>query len=69
MVQIEDNILTVITDAAEWPEDIDRIRASARRAEIISQLEKADHSEMEGLKKELRAAEVLVAVSSFTPRG
>jgi F-type H+-transporting ATPase subunit epsilon len=67
--QIEDNILTVITDTAEWPENIDGVRAQARHDELESQLEKAEHAELEDIKKEIRAMKVLIEVSKLPPAG
>jgi len=69
VAQIENNILTVITDVADWPEDIDRARVTARRDELEGLLEKAEPQEIENLKYELRAAEVLLTVGSFPPSG
>jgi len=71
IAQIEDNVLTVITDTAEWPEDIDRARAVAIRDDILNRLDRVDTAvvDVEGLKGELRAAEVLVAVGALPPSG
>lgn len=69
MAQIDENIITIITDTAEWPEDIDRNRAIAICEDVKSRMEKAEAAELDGLKKELREAEVLITVSGFPPSG
>lgn len=69
IAQMEDNILTVITENAEWSEDIDRTRAALLRDDILAKLEKAPHHEAERLKRELREAEVLMSVSALPPSG
>jgi F-type H+-transporting ATPase subunit epsilon len=67
--QMEDNVLTVITETADWPEDIDRNRALARRDEAQAQLEKAEPAEQDKLRWDLRCAETLILVSGFPPSG
>jgi F-type H+-transporting ATPase subunit epsilon len=69
VAQFENNILTLITDEADWPENIDRNRVLARRDELLNLIEKAEHDELEELKKEFRATEVLVTVSGFPHSG
>jgi F-type H+-transporting ATPase subunit epsilon len=69
VVQVEDNIITVVTETAEWPEDIDRNRATARRDELLTLIEKADPTEQDGLRNELRGMETLILVGGFPPSG
>ncbi|MCL2204386.1 MAG: F0F1 ATP synthase subunit epsilon [Defluviitaleaceae bacterium] len=69
VAQMDDNILTIITETADWPEDIDRNRATAWRDDILARMEKAELAELEDLKKELRSAELLITVSGFPPSG
>ena len=69
VAQMDGNVLTVITEAAEWPEDIDRARAAAQRDEVLKRMEKAEVKELDALKRELRAAEVLMAVGAMPPSG
>lgn len=69
VAQMEDNILTIVTETAEWPEDIERARVVALRDEVLAKLEKAETAEQEELKKELRHTETLITVSQFPPSG
>ena len=70
VAQMEDNTLTIITETAEWPEDIDRSRAVARRDELLERIKRVDDfNERQGLRKELQAAELLITVSEFPPSG
>jgi len=67
--QFEDNIVTIVTETAEWPEDIDKSKAMAKRDEILAHMEKATPQEQDGLRMELRGAETLILVSGFPPSG
>jgi F-type H+-transporting ATPase subunit epsilon len=70
--QVEDNIVTIITENAEWPEDIDRNRAQTRRDDILDRLAKADPiepEEQDALRQELRNVETLIMVSNLPPSG
>jgi F-type H+-transporting ATPase subunit epsilon len=67
--QVENNIVTIVTETAEWPEDIDRNRAVTLRDETLAKLEKATPADQEALRMELRCAETLIMVSGFPPSG
>ncbi|MCL2501280.1 MAG: F0F1 ATP synthase subunit epsilon [Defluviitaleaceae bacterium] len=67
--QFEDNILTLVTETAEWPEDIDKSKAATKRDEILAHMEKAAPQEQDGLRMDLRGAETLILVSGFPPSG
>ena len=69
VAQMEENILTIVTEVAEWPEDIERARAVTQRDEALARMEKAEPAEQEELKKVLRKAETLITVSAFPPSG
>ncbi|MCL2189440.1 MAG: F0F1 ATP synthase subunit epsilon [Defluviitaleaceae bacterium] len=69
VAQMDDNIITIVTETAEWPEDIERARATAWRDETLVKMEKADPAEQAALKKDLRSAETLITVSHFPPSG
>ncbi|MCL2364947.1 MAG: F0F1 ATP synthase subunit epsilon [Defluviitaleaceae bacterium] len=69
IAQMDEDVLTVITETAEWPEEIDRARAAAARDDLVNRITKAESVEMDGLKKELRAADVLMAVGAMPPSG
>jgi len=69
IAQMDDNVLTIITESAEWPEEIDRIRVATHREELINRITKAKAAELDDLKKELRAAEVLMAVGALPSSG
>ena len=69
VAQIDDNIITIITETAEWPEDIDRSRAIEKRDDLLNRMETAEPDALEGLKEELRAAELLVTASELPSSG
>jgi len=64
---IQGDVLTILTNDAEWPEDIDRARAEADRQEAEWRLhERADDVEMGRDQVLLRRALVQIEVSSHT---
>jgi F-type H+-transporting ATPase subunit epsilon len=70
VAQVENNVVTIISETAEWPEDIDRNRAITRRDEKIARMEAAhDTDERETLRREIRNEELLITVSGFPPSG
>ena len=69
VAQMENDIVTIVTETAEWPENIDRAKASAWLDETINQMEKATPAEQERLRANLRGAETLIMVSGFPPSG
>jgi F-type H+-transporting ATPase subunit epsilon len=69
VAQIEDNIVTVLTETAEWPEEIDKNKAAIQRDEALALLEKVTPAERERLRYEIRGAETLILVGGFPPSG
>ena len=64
---IKDNVLTVLTHDAEWPEEIDRAHAHATREHAERRLqEKTDDLEIQSDQVLLRRALVQIEVSSYT---
>jgi F-type H+-transporting ATPase subunit epsilon len=69
-VQVEDNVVTIITETAEWPEDIDRPRSAARRDDLLARMNAAaDMGEKDELNRQIKDLNVLIAVSHFPPSG
>ena len=67
VASIQNDVLTILTDDAEWPEDIDRARAEADREEAERRLqERADDIELKHDQVLLRRALVQIEVSAFT---
>jgi len=67
VVTIQNDVITVLTNDAEWPEDIDRARAEAEREELERRLrERADDVEIGHDQVRLRRALVQIEVSSHT---
>ena len=68
VASIRNNVLTILTNDAEWPEDIDRALAEADREAAERRLqEKADDLEIQHDQVLLRRALVQIEVSSYTP--
>jgi len=66
VAQMEDNVVTIISEDAEWPEDIDRGRAVALRDEKQALLDASESSiERDTLRREIKTQEVLITVSGF----
>jgi len=66
IVEIRDDAVTVLTGAAEWPEDIDRTRAEAEREYAERRLRES--ADALGIKRDqvaLRRALVQIEVSSY----
>jgi len=64
---IKDNVLTVLTHDAEWPEEIDRAHAHVTREHAERRLqEKTDDLEIQSDQVLLRRALVQIEVSSYT---
>ena len=62
---MQDNVLTVLTNDAEWPEEIDHSRAKADREHLERRLqEKTDDIEIQNDQVLLRRALVRIEVSS-----
>jgi len=63
---VRDDVLTILTSDAEWPEDVDRVRAEADREHAERRLrERADDIEIQHDQILLRRALVQIEVSSF----
>jgi len=64
---IEDDVLTILTDDAQWPEEIDLAQAKADRERAEQRLrEKEDDRELQNDQVLLRRALVQIEVSSHT---
>ena len=64
---IQNDVLTILTEDAEWPEDIDRARAEADREQAERRLqERVDDVEIGYDQVRLRRALVQIEVSSST---
>jgi len=67
LAAIQDNVLTILTNDAEWPEDVDRARAEADREQVERRLqERVDDIEIQHDQVLLRRALVQIEVSSYT---
>jgi len=66
LAEIHENTVTILTNMAEWPEDIDRARAEADREQAELQL-KSSHDDVEIRKDQinLRRSLVRLEVSSY----
>jgi len=66
IAEIKDNLLTVITNEAEWPEDIDRAQAQIDRDHVEKRLqEMTDDIEIRRSQILLRRSLVQIEVSSY----
>jgi len=64
---IKNNVLTILTQDAEWPEEIDLTRAKADHEHARQRLrEKADDMEMQNDQVRLRRSLVQIEVSSYS---
>ena len=67
VASIQNDVLTILTNDAEWPEDIDRARAEANREEAERRLqERADDIEIKHDQVLLRRALMQIEVSKYT---
>ena len=67
LASVRNNVLTVLTNDAEWPEEIDRARADANREHAQRRLqEKTDDIEIREDLVMLRRALVQIEVSAYT---
>ena len=67
IAEIKDDVITILTDMAQWPEDIDSERARADRADAESRLPMdSDDAEMQIVDRvALRRALVQIEVSAY----
>ena len=66
VVNVRDDVVTVMTDMAEWPEEINLARAEAAKAKAESDAQKiVDDKEIRGNQIALRRALVQIEVSSY----
>lgn len=68
LATIQNNVLTILTIGAEWPEDIDRLHAEADREHAERRLqERTDDIEIQHDQVLLRRALVQIEVCSYSP--
>ncbi|MCL2699132.1 MAG: F0F1 ATP synthase subunit epsilon [Defluviitaleaceae bacterium] len=66
LAEVKDNVLTILTQEAHWPEDINHDRARAERENVARQmLEETTDVEVRRLEVMLRRALVQIEVSSY----
>jgi len=66
LVEIKDDVLSILTIAAESPEEIDRAKAEAARNRAERRLrENVDNLELKKIQARIRREEVRIEVSSF----
>ena len=66
LASIQNDVLTILTNDAEWPEDIDRARAEADREHAERRLqERTDDIEIQHDQVLLRRALVQIEISSY----
>jgi F-type H+-transporting ATPase subunit epsilon len=66
LVQVRDNVVTILTGDAQWPEDIDRARVEAERAAAERSLkEGADTVQVQKDHVTMRRTLVLTVVSTY----
>ncbi|MCL2399477.1 MAG: ATP synthase F1 subunit epsilon [Defluviitaleaceae bacterium] len=66
VVNVRDDVVTVMTDMAEWPEEIDLARAEAAKAKAEAEAQNfADDKEIRSNQISLRRALVQIEVSSY----
>jgi len=66
IAEMQKDVLTILTNDAEWPEDIDRARAEADREEAERRLESAvEDMEIQSHQVLLRRSLVRIEVSSY----
>ena len=64
--EITSDNVTVLSDAAEWPNEIDRVRAEAAKARAEARiLQKGGDTDMQRAELSLRRALVRIEVSSY----
>jgi len=70
VAQVENDVLTIITESAEWPEDIDQVRVEANREATLAELARATSpTEQTALREELKRLDLLLEVSKYPPSG
>ncbi|MCL1807884.1 MAG: ATP synthase F1 subunit epsilon [Oscillospiraceae bacterium] len=66
IIQVKDDEVTVLTNGAQWPEDIDRALAEAEHAQAERRLKEAENNiEMQQHQVSLRRTLVQIEVSSY----
>ena len=65
VMNVKDNIVTILTERAEWPEEIDRAQAEASRQEAERRLSQDNDAELRSNQINLRRALVQIEVSSY----
>jgi len=66
LATIQNDVITILTNDAEWPEDVDRARAEADREHAERRLrERADDIEIQHDQVLLRRALVQIEISSY----
>ena len=66
IVQVRDNVVTLLTESAQWPEDIDRAQAEAEREQAQRRLqESTDDVEMQKYQVAMRRTLVQIEVSAY----
>lgn len=69
IAQVKNDVVTVLANGADWPEDIDFAKASALRDEIearIRERERDGHTSLQKDRAALRQALVQIEVSSYS---
>jgi F-type H+-transporting ATPase subunit epsilon len=66
ILQVKDDVVSVLTNGAQWPEDIDRVTAEAEREQAERKLREAgDDMEVQRYQVALRRTLVQIEVSSY----
>jgi len=66
IAEVQDNVVTILTDEAHWPGDIDRKRAEEAREHLAHKIrEKTDEMELLNDQALLRRALVQIEVGAF----
>ena len=64
--EVSNNVVTVLSDAAEWPDEIDRLRAEAAKERARHRMQqKNSDTDMKRAELSLRRALVRIEVSSY----
>jgi len=61
LAEIRNNVVTILANSAQWPEDIDRAAAEEKR-ERVEQLLRESQDSMEVRKNQLKLRKTLVAI-------
>lgn len=67
-VEVTPKKITILTDAAEWPEDIDPERAKASRERAIKRLASGEDIDTERANLAIRRSKLRIEASGFKPR-